>query len=212
MDSIALAPDVSDEGEASFNLGRWKDLVTSIQELVATHDLANTVVFHGTSSRWQRAIEARGLRPTIVHHAYFKDGVSLYDPDMPSQGTFWGQVSTASWYSVDTVVERDGGTSKPILIAAVTSDLLRDFDLFPDRASLEGIVDNSVPVAQDMKLAQMWDEQGENLGWEQGLRDIGGIFAAHYDHIEPENLCVIECVDDFTRYLGSKGLIRQLSM
>lgn len=189
------------------NFEEWKTLLLGINELLEEHGLADSVVFHGTSTKWLDDILTDGLCPTDLQDAYFKKRVDFDDPDFGSEGTFWGLLRTAAWYAEDTVVERNNCDTQPILIAADTLQLSLDYALYPDKASLEGPIDKALPVSTVDGLADAWLKSGARFRWERGLKELGAIFAVHDEYIDPSKLGIIRNVEDFRSFLIARNLI-----
>ncbi len=193
------------------NFDEWKTLILGVRELLEEHGLDQSVVFHGTSTKWIEDIQADGLCPTELGDAYFKKRVDFDDPDFGEEGTFWGQLNTAAWYAEDTVVERDNSDTQPVLVVADALELSLEYPLYPDKASLEGPVDNTLPVSTSPDLAASWWKSGARFKWEKGLKELGAIFAVHTDYLDDTKIGIIRSIDDFKDFLASKNLIEQLS-
>lgn len=198
--------------QGKVDIAEWRALLTSIKEMIEEHGLGGSVVFHGTSTKWLKDIQEDGLCPSDLGDAYFKKHIDFDDPDFGPEGTFWGQLATAAWYAEDTVMERDNGETWPILIAADAFELSLDYPLYPDRASLEGPVDKSLPVSTDEKLAETWWKRGARFNWERGLEDLGAIFAVHTEYLDNDKIGIIQNADDFRNFLAAKNLISEPSM
>jgi hypothetical protein len=190
----------------------WRALLAAIKETVEEHALEGTVVFHGTSTKWLSDIQEDGLCPTELGDTYFKKHIDFDDPDFGPEGTFWGQLNTAAWYAEDTVTERDNGVTHPMLIVADVFELSLEYPLYPDRASLEGPVDKTLPVSTDKTLAETWWKRGARFNWNKGLEELGAIFAVHTDYLDNDKISIIQSVDDFKNFLTTKNLISGRSM
>ncbi|TLX15994.1 hypothetical protein [Rhizobium sp. MHM7A] len=190
----------------------WRTLLDAIKEMIEEHGIEKSVVFHGTSTKWLKNIQEDGLCPTELGDAYFKKRIDYDDPDFGPEGSFWGQLSTAAWYAEDTVAERDNGETQPILIVADAFELSLEYPLYPDRASLEGPVDQSLPVSTDEKLADTWWKRGARFNWERGLEELGAIFAVHTDYLDNDKIGIVQDIEDFRNFLVAKNLISEPAM
>ncbi len=189
---------------------RFDELIDEIKLLIIEHDLADKVVFHGTSTHCADDIEKSGLRPTSVDEAYFNEQVDFGLPGSGRMGTFWGQVTTAAWYAKDTVIYRHEG-SEPRLIVADVYQLAARYPIYADRASLEGAVDPLMPISMDAVANEWWD-RGEAFSWERGLAEIGAVFAVHDEYLDDELFRIIETADDLRNYLSERTLLHEQTL
>lgn len=174
----------------------WVDLIEGIAAWISEHDLKHEVIFHGTSTVRMKEIMRFGMAPTDISHATIPQSDDR-------NGSFWGDVHTAAAYADDTCKYRNPG-SRPCLLMTFAEDLARDYDLYPDLATLDGPL-KGLTKLDDPDVRSKWDNRynadewnvGQHLPWEESLDDLGAIIAAHEDYINPDDIFVIRSIEAF---------------
>ncbi|TLX16133.1 hypothetical protein [Rhizobium sp. MHM7A] len=181
----------------------WNALIAKIEELIGQESLWHTIVFHGTTDHFISDIIQKGLRPTIVSHARFKDESLIEDQKtFRHYGSFWATAKTAAWYAHSGVTERFG-YGKPVLVAALTSEFGNDFPLMPDKSSAESPVDPSARI-NHRNIAERWFMDGHQRDWREAIDDIGAVYAIHHERLPTNMLRVISSMDDLISILKEK--------
>lgn len=181
----------------------WNALIAKIEELIGQKSLRHTFVFHGTTDHFISDITKKGLRPTIVSHARFRDEALIEEQEtFRHYGSFWATAKTAAWYAHSGVAERFG-YGKPVLIAAMTSEFGNNFPLMPDKSSAASPVDPTVRI-NHRKIAERWFLEGHQRDWREAIDDIGAVYAIHHERLPTNMFRVISSMDDLTSMLEEK--------
>jgi hypothetical protein len=185
------------------DLAHWNALVAKIDELIERESFQHTLVFHGTTDHFISDIMLNGIRPTIISQARFSDEALVDDHEtFRHYGSFWAIAKTAAWYAHSGVTERFG-YGRPVLIAAMTSELEKEFPLMPDKSSAISPVDPHARINQDA-IADRWFLEGHQRGWQEAIDDIGAVYAIHRERLPPNLFRVIFSMDDLTSMLKEK--------
>lgn len=169
-----------------------------LQELRAS-GVAEEFFFHGTSDQHLDAILKQGLLTTDV---LMDDGEG---DKYWAQGTYWAKPRLATYYALDTALERNAGKKdRPILIAVPRKALEEEGEFVPDYLTLEypPILLTRGKARDDLEKA--W-EAADHQDWES--------FFAIYETlvclgpVGPEKLVILqsrECVNKLHRHLGAQ--------
>lgn len=166
----------------------WIEFVTSLNDMVNSRNLHDSIVFHGTSTKALEKIRREGLEPTDISGA-------LTDACVFDDGTFWGDLFTAVAYAEDTAFERHPG-SAPALIAISTKALESDCILLVDGATID-FPEPGLTLLDDPEVQGRWQgSEFDDTDWRASLADLGAIVAVHQFYIPPEELTFVNTTDD----------------
>jgi len=170
---------------------RWISLVRGISRWIEETGQKDKVVFHGTSRRLLPRILEEGMEPTDVE-------LAVGPLEGMVQGSFWGDVHTASAYAEDTVFEREGkgepGLGEPVLLAVRTDSLEEDCLLYPDLATLDFPM-KGLTRLDEPEVQEAWIKGFRGMDWRDGLRDLGAIVATHDFYLDPDDFFVADSLD-----------------
>ena len=167
----------------------WNELINLLQFRLNEEGLNDKLLFHGSSNFVYDDIQSQGLSPNDVEVALFQNnhGIGKY-------GTFWGNLTTANDYALDTSTERHVD-SKPMLIASRIEDLLADTIIVPDGATFDFPIDNLTQLHQPSVLKN-WELNHDKMTWEDSLRDLGAVICIHDFTLPAEELFFVQKIED----------------